>query len=96
MTKILICVDGKSYKEIGERKFDAAMDWVDIILKKGPESLQEYSEVYFRAYGMDAFVIEGSVPDDVDVDALKRNLQDFLGEGMKPIIFMYIDKEDEE
>ena len=98
MTKVLICVDGKSYKELGDRKFDAVMDGVDIILKNDPHTILKWSEVYwaFRSYGMDVRMIEGSVPDDVDEAALKRDLERILGEGMRPIIFIYIDKEDEE
>ena len=97
MTKVLICVDGKSYREMGEETFDTVMTGVDVTLKKDGRSLLKYSELHdsFRSYGMDAYVIEGTIPDDMDVDTLRLNLRLMLGEGMRPIIFMYIDKEDE-
>ena len=98
MTKILICVDGKSYREMGEETFDTAMAGVDISLKKDTLSLLRYSEIRdsFRSYRMDAYVMEGTIPDDMDVDTLRLNLRLMLGEAMRPIIFMYLDREGEE
>ena len=98
MTKILICVDGESYLEMGEDMFDAVMDKVGITLKKDSRSVQKWSEVYwsFRSYGLDVYVMEGTIPDDMDQDTLRMNLRLMLGEGMRPIIFIYIDREEEE
>ena len=97
MTKILICVDGESYREMGEETFDTVMTGVDVTLKKDARSILKYSEIrdVFRSYRIDAYVMEGTIPDDMDVDTLRLNLRLMLGEGMKPIIFIYIDKEDE-
>ena len=98
MTKILICVDGESYLEFGDGRFDAVMDKVGITLKKDSRSVLKWSEVYwsFRSYGMDVRMMEGTIPDDMDQDTLRMNLRFMLGEGLKPIIFMYIDREEEE
>ena len=97
MTKIPICVDGQSYRDMGETTFDAAMAGVDITLKKDTRSLLRYMHIHdsFMSYRMDALVMEGTIPDDMDMDTLRLHLRLMLGEGMKPIIFMYIDKEDE-
>lgn len=98
MTKVLICVDGKSYLELGDGRFDAVMDKVGITLKKDSRSVLKWSEVYwsFRSYGMDVRMMEGSVPDDMDDHTLRMKLKMILGEGLKPIIFMYIDRKEEE
>ena len=98
MTKILICVDGKSYLELGEDMFDAAMNGVGITLNKDPRSILKWSEVYwsFRSYGMDVRMMEGTIPDDTDEDILRLHLRFMLGEGLKPIIFMYIVREEED
>ena len=99
MTKnILICVDGESYLEKGEEAFDEAMDWVGITLKKDPRTVQKCSDINagFWSYGMDALVMEGTIPDDMDMAKLDEDLRDYLGEAMRPIIFMYVDMEDEE
>ena len=99
MTKnILICVDGESYLEMGERKFDEAMDWVGITLKKDSRSVLKWSDVYwsFRSYDMDVRMIEGTIPDDMDMAFLDKNLRFWLGEAMRPIIFIHMDREDEE
>lgn len=99
MTKnILICVDGESYWAMGEKAFDEAMDWVGITLKKDPKTVQKCSDVNagFWSYGMNAIVMEGTTYDDVDEASLEKDLRFWLGEAMRPIIFMYIDMEEEE
>ena len=96
MTKnVLICVDGRSYREMGEETFDTAMAGVDITLKKDTRSILRYSEIHdsFMSYRMDALVMEGTIPDDMDVNTLRLHLRLMLGEGLKPIIFLYVDKE---
>ena len=98
MTKILICVDGNSYREMGEETFDTVMAGVDVTLKKDTRSLLRYMHIHdsFMSYRMDALVMEGTIPDDMDMDTLRLHLRLMLGEGLKPIIFMYVDREDEE
>ena len=99
MTKnILICVDGESYLEKGEEAFDEVMDRVGITLKKDPRTILKWSDVYwsFRSYDMDVRMMEGTIPDDMDTAFLDKNLRFWLGEAMRPIIFIHIEREDEE
>ena len=97
MTKVLICVDGESYREMGEETFDTVMTGVDVTLNKDARSILKYSKIrdVFRSYRMDAYLLDGTIPDDMDIDTLRMHLRLMLGEGLRPIIFMYLDKEDE-
>ena len=98
MTKnILICVDGWScvnFEGDDEEKFDVVLKEAGITLKEDKESIQRWIDIShsFWVYGIDAEVIEGTIPDDIDMDTLKTNLRAALGPGLRPIIFMYTDK----
>ena len=97
MRRALMFLDGKSYMEFGEEKFYAVLENVEITPMKDSHSIRKWSDAYwaFRSYGMDVRMMEGTVPDDSDLVAMVTDLKAYLGEDLKPIIFMYINREDE-
>lgn len=87
---VFMVVHRPSLVEFGEDKFFAVMLHAGVKIRGEAKDRLEWSNTYwaFRSYGLDACVMVGDIPDDVNTADVHMELKALLGDNLEPIIVM--------